>query len=267
MTPANSTFTGPTIIPIAPFDTIFGSCSGTRQCIPQPAPGVFVDILSYRQRPTFRASYRKFPDGHEAIVTNQSVEAGVAPPPATGPMSGMRWWEIRDPIGTPTLFQEGTYAPGLTDNIHRWMGSIAMDKNGNMALGYSASSDTTTGVFPGVRYTGRLAGDPLGTMPQGEGTMVLGTGSQTSGARWGDYSDMTVDPTDDCTFWYTTEYFSVSGGTWKTRIGSFKFPNCVQGTPSPSPTQTPGQTPTPTPTPTVTPTPTPTPTPSPTCIP
>src|SRR5436190_12990755 len=163
VTPGNSSFTGPVTIPIAPFDTIYGSCSGTRNCIPQPN-GTFIDILSYRQRPTFRAAYRKFPDGHEAIVTNQSVEAQASPL-----VAGMRWWEIRDPAGTPTLFQEGTYAPGVTDGIHRWMGSIAQDKDGNMALGYSVSNATT--VFPGVRYTGRLVSDPLGTMPQGEGTI------------------------------------------------------------------------------------------------
>jgi hypothetical protein len=92
------------------------------------------------------------------LVTNQSVEA------STG-MAGIRWYEIRDPNGTPTIYQQGTYAPGTSDGIHRWMGSIAMDATGNMALGYSASNATTT--FPSVWYTGRLVGDPLGTMPQG----------------------------------------------------------------------------------------------------
>lgn len=215
-TPANSTFTSvPTQINIAPFDTIFSGCAG-RACIPQPSTTNKLDILSYRQRPLFRLAYRNY-GTHESLVTTQSVEAGVA-------IAGMRWWEIRSPNAVaPTLFQEGTYAPA--DNIHRWMGSVAMDNDGNMALGYSVANAT---VFPGVRYTGRLSTDPLGTMPQGEGVIVNGTGSQTGGGnRWGDYSSMNVDPTDDCTFWYTQEYYSVtSSANWNTRIGSFKFPGC-----------------------------------------
>ncbi len=97
-----------------------------------------------------------------------------------------------------------------------------MDGNGNMALGYSVSSTT---VFPSIGYTGRLAGDPLGTMPQGETALILGTGSQTGSSRWGDYSAMSVDPQDDCTFWYTQEYMH-SDGNWRTHVGSFSFPGC-----------------------------------------
>jgi hypothetical protein len=121
------------------------------------------------------------------------------------------------------------------------MGSIAQDKNGNMALGFSVVNGTN--VFPGIRYTGRLAGDPLGQMTLGEGTIINGAGVQTTtNSRWGDYTDLTVDPTDDCTFWYVNEYYQVSGlplplpppplpppGTtvpWQTRIGSFKLPGC-----------------------------------------
>jgi len=215
----NSTFTGPTIIPIAPIDTVFPCSPTARECIPQPGTTTKVDILSYRQRPTFRLAYRNFGD-HEALVSSQSVEA------STG-MAGMRWWEIRNPSTTPALFQEGTFGPGATDSIHRWMGSVAMDKYGNMALGYSVSA--AAGVFPGIRYTGRLANDPLGQMPQGEGTIVDGGGSQTSTAfRWGDYSSMSVDPLDDCTFWYTNEYYATTSTTgYSTRIASFKFPGCL----------------------------------------
>jgi hypothetical protein len=110
------------------------------------------------------------------------------------------------------------------------MGSIAQDKNGDMALGYSVVNGTT--VFPGIRYTGRLAGDPLGQMTLGEGTIINGTGVQTTtNSRWGDYTDMTVDPVDDCTFWYVNEYYRESGTPadtrpWKTRIASFKLPGC-----------------------------------------
>ena len=159
-------------------------------------------------------------------MTNQSVEAlpGVA---------GVRWYEIRRTGGTYSVFQQGTFAPN--DGVHRWMGSIAQDKNGNMALGYSVVNGTT--VFPGIRYTGRLAGDPLGQMTLGEGTIINGAGVQTTtNSRWGDYTDITVDPSDDSTFWYVNEYYQVSGlplptptpplpppGTtapWQTRIGN-----------------------------------------------
>ena len=165
-----------------------------------------------------RLAYRNF-GTHESLVTNQSVSGGTGP---SGEVSGIRWWELRSPNVVPVIFQEGTYAPGLTDGIHRWMGSIAMDGQGNMALGYSASNGT---VFPSVFYTGRLAGSPLGTMPLGEGSIKDGTGSQTAGGnRWGDYTAISVDPTDDLTFWYVNEYLpTTSGQGWRLRIGSFKL--------------------------------------------
>jgi len=214
--PANSTFTMTNTIPTDPFTSVMPApCPATRQCIPQPTTTNRIDHLGYRQRPTFRLAYRNF-GTHESLVTNQSVDAGTG-------MSGIRWYEIRSPnAATPVIFQQGTYAPGLTDGIHRWMGSIAMDRAGNMALGYSASDGTA--VFPSVRYTGRLVTDPPGTMPQGEGAINVGTGSQTGSPRWGDYSAMTVDPVDDCTFWYINEYHVANGGAWRLRIGSFRFP-------------------------------------------
>ena len=110
------------------------------------------------------------------------------------------------------------------------MGSIAMDKKGDIALGYSVVNGTT--VYPGIRYTGRLAGDTLGDMTLGEGTVINGSGVQTTtNSRWGDYTDMTVDPVDECTFWYVNEYYAVSGTAangrpWQTRIASFKLPGC-----------------------------------------
>lgn len=202
-------------LPIAPYDTIFPCVSTSRDCIPQPDTTRRIDILSYRQRPLFRLAFRKFGD-HESMVTNQSVEAF----PST---AGIRWWEIRRTNGAYSLFQEGTYVKG--DGVHRWMGSIAMDKQGNMGLGYSVAGNTT---FPGIRYTGRLSTDPLGMMSNSEGTIIDGTGSQTtSSRRWGDYTSMSVDPVDDCTFWYTDEYYqTTSSANWQTRIGSFKMPGC-----------------------------------------
>lgn len=218
-TPANSTFTLTNQINIAAFDTVFPCITSARACIPQPGTTAQLDILSYRQRPLHRLAYRNF-GTHESLVTTSSVEA------VTG-IAGMRWWEIRSPNSSPVIFQEGTYSP---DNVHRWMGSIAQDRLGNMLLGFSVSDSTT--VFPGIRYTGRLVTDPLGTMPQGEGTIVNGTGSQTStGNRWGDYSSMNVDPTNDCTFWYTNEYYATTSSSgWRTRIGSVTFPNCLAPT-------------------------------------
>jgi len=160
----------------------------------------------------YRLAYRKFADGHEALVTSHSVTTGY------------RWYEIRDPNGSPTIFQQGTFAP---DSSTRWMGSIAMDQNGNIALGYSLGSGT---IFPSVFFTGRVPGDPLGTM-ETEQSIVSGTGSQTTGlTRWGDYSAMTIDPADDCTFWYTQEYIKANGNfNWNTRIANFKFPGCAGG--------------------------------------
>lgn len=221
-------------LPVAEFDSAF-PCGPSRGCIPQPGitnPDQYIDILSYRQRPTHRLAYRNF-GTYETFVTNQSVEAlpGVA---------GVRWYEIRRIAGAYSLYQQGTYAPG--DGVHRWMGSAAMDKFGNIALGYSVSN--ATDVYPGIRYTGRLASDTLGTMGSlGEGIIINGSGVQTTAnSRWGDYTSLNVDPVDDCTFWYVNEYYEVSGvplplpppplpppGTtapWQTRIASFKLPGC-----------------------------------------
>ncbi len=232
VTPANSTFALTNTIPVAPFDSILALCGGGRACIPQPGTANKIDHLGYRQRPLFRLAYRNM-GSYETLLTNQSVSAGTGP---NGEVSGIRWWEVRSPASSPIVYQQGTYAPGITDGIHRWMGSLAMDHNGDIALGFSAGNAT---VFPSIYYTGRLAGDPLGQMPQGEAAIVNGTGSQTGGgSRWGDYTDMTVDPVDDCTFWYVNEYVpTTSAAGWRARIGAFKFPGCsAQGTPTATPT-------------------------------
>jgi hypothetical protein len=144
VTPGNSTFTLTNTLPTAPFNSILGLCGGSRACIPQPNTANRVDHLGYRQRPLFRLAYRNF-GTHESLVTNQSVSAGAGP---NGEVSGVRWWELRSPDNTPVIFQQGTYAPGLTDGIHRWMGSIAMNSLGDMALGFSASNGTNPSVFP-----------------------------------------------------------------------------------------------------------------------
>lgn len=214
-TPSSSTLTGPVELDVDPFNDLL--CGGSRNCIPQPG-GADVDAIS--DRLMFRLAYRNYGD-HEALVVNHTVGAD-----SSGNRAGIRWYEIRDPGGTPAIFQQGTFAP--SDSHNRWMGSIAMDASGNMALGYSVSDSSTA---PSVWYTGRLVTDTAGTLPQGEGSFVDGGGSQGGSAgRWGDYSSMLIDPVDDCTFWYTTEYYaSDSAVGWQTRIGSFKFPTCAKG--------------------------------------
>jgi hypothetical protein len=215
-------------LPVAEFDSNFPCAATSRDCLPQPgvAASQYLDILSYRQRVTHRLAYRNF-GTYEALVTNQSVEAAPG-------VAGVRWYEIRRLNPNPrtassyALNQQGTYAPG--DGVHRWMGSAAMDWQGNIALGYSVVNGVD--VYPGIRYTGRLAGDALGQMTLGEGTIIDGTGVQlTANSRWGDYTSLNVDPTDDCTFWYVNEYYTAAGQAsslagWQTRIGSFKLPGC-----------------------------------------
>ena len=213
-----------TQLPVAAFDSIFPCAPTSRDCLPQPGitnPAQYLDILSYRQRPTHRLAYRNF-GTYESFVTNQSVEAAPG-------VAGPRWYEIRRENGVYSVYQQGTYNPG--DGVHRWMGSAAMDRNGNIALGYSVVNGTT--VYPGIRYTGRLAGDALGTLALGEGVIINGSGVQTTtNSRWGDYTSLNLDPVDDCTFWYVNEYYTAAGQAsspagWQTRIASFKLPGCI----------------------------------------
>ncbi len=218
-----ASLTGPIELRTAPFDSIFPCAPTSRDCLPQPGivdPAQFLDILSYRQRPTHRLAYRNF-NKYETLVTNQSVEAlpGIA---------GARWYEVRRVNGVYSIHQQGTYAP--PDGVHRWMGSAAMDKNGAIALGYSVVNGVN--VFPGIRYTGRVASDPAGQMTVAEGTVINGSGVQTTtNSRWGDYTSLNVDPVDDCTFWYVNEYYTAAGQAsslagWQTRIASFRLPGC-----------------------------------------
>lgn len=229
---ANSTLTGPLATTIASYSNAAS--------VPQLGTSVTLDSLAGRLMVQLQYSNVA---GNPALWVTHSV--------STSSRAAIRWYEFRNLTGTPSVFQQGTYSPDAT---HRWMGSVAVDSQGNMAVGYSASSST---INPQIRYAGRLAGDALGTLGQGEATLTTGTGSQTTYTRWGDYSALTVD-VDGCTFWYTTEYYLSTGTNWQTRIGSFAFPGCSGG-----PTPTPGPTATPTAVPTNTPTPTPTNTPPP----
>jgi hypothetical protein len=209
VTPASSTFTTFASPAAAPFTM---ACSA---CVTQPTGGYGLDTLG--DRLMFRLAYRNFGD-HESVVGNYTVQSGG--------VTGVRWFELRNVTSGPeTVFQESTYQP---DSTYRWMGSAAMDHNGDIAVGFSASSSS---INPSLRYAGRLSTDPLGTLAQGEAILFAGLGSQIETSnRWGDYSDMTVDPVDDCTFWFTSEYYPASqDGTafnWRTRIGSFSFAGC-----------------------------------------
>jgi hypothetical protein len=204
----SATWSGPVVLPTAAYDPYLCDFA---PCIPQKGTFALLDALS--DRLMNRLAYRNLGD-HESLVVNHSVDVG-------GDQAGVRWYEIRD-LRTPFINQQGTFAP---DGDHRWMGSIAMDGNGNIALGYSASGKN---LNPAIRYTGRLAGDPPGLMTLGEGSIIEGQGANNERrGRWGDYTDMTVDPRDDCTFWYTNEYFSTnSDGRFQTRVASFTFPSC-----------------------------------------
>jgi hypothetical protein len=207
-TPSSSTLAGPTTISVASFSTACGG--GT--CIPQGGTTQRLDSLA--DRLMYRLAYRNF-GTYQAMVVNHSVTTSTA-------SSGVRWYEIRNPAGTPSIFQSGTFSP---DSTSRWMGSIAQDKQGNMLMGYSASSST---LKPGIRYTGRLVSAAAGSM-QTENTLLTGAGSQTGGlSRWGDYSTMSIDPSNDCTLYFTTEYLTANGSfNWSTRIMSAKFPGCI----------------------------------------
>ena len=200
------------------------ACNGTgAECIAQPGTPTVLDSLG--DRLMYRLSYRNR-GGQESMIVTQSVD-----PDGSGPRSSaVRWYEIRSPFSaTPTLFQNATYDPGGQGD--RWMSSAAMDKMGNILIGYSVA-DAANNLNPSIRIAGRYRSD-IRNLLQGESTIVTGTGSQTvrsSGSaltRWGDYTTMQVDPVDDCTFWYIGEYLGSDGVfNWQTRIASFKFRGC-----------------------------------------
>lgn len=200
------------VLPVTNYDLL---CSGTRDCVPQPN-GESLDGIG--DRLMYRLAYRYLDDGTQRMVVNHSVDAGSG-------RAGVRWYELQTTNTTWAITQTGTYAGDTpaSDTTHRWMGSIALDRMGNAALGYSMSSST---VHPSIGLVGRLASDPAGTLPQGELLAFSGTADQSGVNRWGDYSSMSIDPEDGCTFWYTTEY-STGSWDWATRIMSFKFPSCT----------------------------------------
>lgn len=219
-TPASTTLTGPSTISVAPFTE---ACNGGT-CIPQQGTTQKLDSLG--DRLMYRLAYRNFTsqgNSYESLVVNHAVAEGSA--------VGVRWYELRAPFAASNpnvVYQQSTYAGSPPDSNYRWMGSIGMDKAGDIALGYSVSSGS---MHPAIRYTGRTSSDTLGTMGS-ETSIIEGSGSQTRNlSRWGDYSGLTIDPLDDCTFWYTNEYLRSSGTfNWYTRIASFNFSSCPAAT-------------------------------------
>jgi hypothetical protein len=206
---ANSSFDPNQLIATSNVDP---SLCGFAPCIRQPELNHWLDPLS--DRLMYRMQFRNF-GSYQTMVGNHSVDANGQD------KAGIHWFELHRSGGSWSLYQEGVYAPGP---VSRWMGSIAMDKVGDIALGYSVSSKE---IYPSVQYTGRLVNDTLGELPQGESVIAAGAGAQTGDTRWGLYSMMAVDPKDDCTFWYTQEYYKATSLTgWDTRIGAFKFPSC-----------------------------------------
>ena len=209
--PVIASFSGPTDLAVNNFTM---PCYGAtiQTCVPQLGTTQSVDSLG--DRLMMQLQYRNF-WGLESLWANHTIAANAA----VGYPTGVRWYEIRNPNGSPTVYQQGTFQP---DSNYRWMGSLALDREGNMALGYSVSS---AGMYPAIRYTGRMVTDPPGQLSGWEASLIEGSGSQigTYGYRWGDYSAMTIDPCDDLTFWYTNEYFSTTSSVWRTRIGSFQL--------------------------------------------
>jgi hypothetical protein len=267
-TPTNSTLNGTTTYPFLPtyvsgvapfFPSVATTLSGggvvcppvtdafgqtrSNDCIQEPdrlgtASGKGFNFLdSLGDRMMFRATYRRFSTdgGIDSLLANHTVLTALKNTANTG----IRWYEIRNPFdAAPAIYQQQTFAPDNT--IYRWMGAMAQDQFGDIALGYSATArdgglPDGGPLYPSVFYTARTATEPLGTM-EGEQVLALGNGSQGGGAvgtfgdfdRWGDYSDMAVDPVDDCTFWYTQELIPYTETfNWTTTVGSFRFPNCL----------------------------------------
>lgn len=197
-----------TEIPVSPYDSNPCSSSGVGfQCIPQKNGG---GLDGLPEIITFQPHYRNF-DTHEAMVFNFVTDATDG-----NNIAGLRWIELRRTPGTEwSLHQEGTFAPD--DDLHRFMGSVALDGMGNIGMAYSTSSSDT---YASLRYTGRLEGDPLGIMTLPEQVAVEGTGTISAGGRFGDYPHITIDPIDDRTFWFTSEY--AKGNSSSTRILAFQ---------------------------------------------
>jgi hypothetical protein len=210
--PKSTAAVGPTKIPVAPYHYL---CNGQlTNCVPQPGTTTRLDAQGDKLMQ--RLTYRNFGD-HQSIVVTHSIDS------SPGAAGGVRWYEFRlDPKGDPYLYQQGTYAP---DDSYRWMASAAMDRTGNIGIGYSFGG---TPNFVGQRFAARMAADPLGQLSFHETVLASGQGVQARGNRWTDYATTAMDPSDDCTFWYVGDYFKEGAALLTTKIGGFRLPGCLQ---------------------------------------
>lgn len=209
----NTRVDGPVTIPVAPYEYM---CGGQlTKCVPQPGTDVRLDAQG--DKLMARVVYRRI-GNRESIVASHSVNT-------TFGGGGVRWYQLQ--VGRDRslrVAQQGTFAP---DSNARWMASPAMDRFGNIGIGYSVGSAT---IYPGQRFTGRAASDLPGTLGLGETVLVHGAAAQTTTLRWQDYTQTAVDPRDDCTIWYVGDYFKAGAAAYSSRIGAFRLPRCI-GTP------------------------------------
>jgi len=210
--PGRSRLLGPQKIPVAPYAYL---CNGQlTSCVPQPGTDRRLDAQG--DKIMSRLVYRRLGD-RESIVAVHSVGT-------SGGGGGVRWYEFRvDPRRTVHIRQQGTF---LSDGLYRWMASPAMDRLGNIGIGYSFGSGSH---FAGQRFAGRLAGDPLGRITLREAVLVEGEESQTNTLRWEDYTTTAMDPRDDCTIWYVGDYLTSGADRYSTRIGAYRMPGCGSG--------------------------------------
>jgi hypothetical protein len=207
--PSKTTLTGPAKISVAPYHYL---CDGQlTSCVPQPGTDRRLDAQG--DKIMARVVYRRI-GGREMVVAVHSVNT-------TAGGGGVRWYEFSvDRSRNLALRQQGTYAP---EGSYRWMASPAIDRLGNIGIGYSFGGAP---AFAGQRFAGRLADDPLGTLTLHEAVLVEGEGVQTNTVRWEDYTQTAIDPSDDCTIWYVGDYFKKDAPSYSTRIGAFRLPGC-----------------------------------------
>jgi hypothetical protein len=211
--PQSSSLSGPTTLATAAFDSSLCGFA-VRDCIPQPGTTVKLDPM--REVVMWAVRYRRFAT-HESLIGNFAVDTG------SSNHAGIRWFELRRSGGSWSMYQQGTYSP---DNRHRWIGSAAMDGDGNLALAFTVADGTST--YPSIRVTGRQSADAPGVMTVSELELQAGSSAQTAGyspEQWGASSALSVDPGDDCTFWATAAF--AEEGAWDTRVASFRFPSCA----------------------------------------
>ena len=206
--PTNTKITGPEKIAVTPYHYL---CDGQlTNCVPQPSTDRRLDAQG--DKIMARLVYRKI-GNRQSIVGVHSVNTSAGG-------GGVRWYEFRINKDKVSLYQQGTYAP---EGLYRWMASPAMDRLGNIGIGYSFGGMPN---FAGQRFAGRLAKDPLGQLTLHETVLVEGEGAQTNTLRWEDYTQTAMDPSDDCTIWYVGDYFKKDATSYSTRIGAFRMPGC-----------------------------------------